>query len=130
MRIGRLWPALALIFLCGGPGELATAQQGRLNLPTRFDITFNDSCDGMNLWLYNRGSVTGQHTGCNAGELLIGQQFTTGDETGVTITFYEHASSNFVRYDIYQTGFRAGRFYVYQPFTGVLLRYSTYTVVP
>ena len=129
MRIGRLWPALALLILSSGPAELATAQQDRLSLPTRFDITFNDSCDGMNLRLSSRGPAFGQHTGCSGGETVFGQQFTNGDETGVTITFFDHASLNLVQFDIYRTGFRAGRFYVYNP-RGVLERSGTFTTLP
>lgn len=119
---------LALMWCCfAGQAAHIEAAQAR---GSWFDIVFDDSCDGMRLRLLSPGLVLGTHTGCNAGELVTGSQFAVDGETGVSVTFFDRTSSLFVRYDIYQTGFRAGRFYVYLVRNNQLLRQGTYSPAP
>jgi len=129
MSIRRLFWILLAVALCGGPFEISSAQSSAQR-STQFNIVFDDNCDGMNLFLTDRGSAIGFHTGCNAGEFVVGSQFSSADESGVSVTFFEQASGLFVRYDIYRTGFRAGRFYVYIVRNNQLVRYSTYSPAP
>lgn len=133
MRIDRyVWAALAVGALAWNVGSEPATQSvaapgGRA---IQFNIIFDDSCDGMDLKLPDRGNVRGFHTGCNAGEFVTGSEFNVDGEAGVTVTFREIASGLRVRFDIYRTGFRAGRFYVFDVHSNQLLRFSTYSPAP
>lgn len=116
----------ALCVIVGSAQRELAAQTGG----TLLNVVFDDGCDGMRLRLLNQGTVLGRHTGCNAGELATGSQFAGNGETGVSVTFYQRSTRLLVRYDIYQTGFRAGRFYAYVVRTGQLIRQGTYSSAP
>lgn len=129
-RKATVWLGVfAAVVLCGVVGnhqQQVAAQTGGNWL----NIVFDDGCDGMRLRLLNQGTVLGTHTGCNAGEAVAGSQFAGNGETGVSVTFYQRSTRLLVRYDIYQTGFRAGRFYAYLVRTGQLIRQGTYSPAP
>jgi hypothetical protein len=132
MRIRPLgWTALAWSVLVWNVGsDPATQSAAQIARPLRLEIVFDDSCDGMDLRVPDRLPVFGFHTGCNAGELVTGSQFNVDGETGVSVMFRDNVSGRKVRYDIYRTGFRAGRFYVFDVLGNTLVRYSTYSPAP
>jgi hypothetical protein len=129
MRTTRwLWGALIAAAVVA-PLAVSVAQ-GAIGRALTLDIVFDDSCDGMDLRLPDRGSVTGRHTGCTANEFVTGSKFSLDGETGVSVSYRDVTIGRRVRFDIYQTGFRAGRFYVYDTQTGVILRFSTFSPAP
>jgi hypothetical protein len=76
MWIQRLALTVLTSGLCLGPLDAFAAQRNAARaLP--FNIAFDDYCDGMDLMLSDRGSAVGFHTGCDAGEFLMGTQFQT-----------------------------------------------------
>ena len=111
-------------------GQPAEAAQNSAELAVPLSILFDDSCDGMDLRLFRSGRVLGRHSGCNAGELATGSQFSANGETGLTVLFRDQLSGLMLQVDIYQTGFRAGRFYVFERFSHELLRFSTFSLAP
>jgi hypothetical protein len=97
----------------------------------RLNIVFVNFCDGLDIAIRDRLGVTGTHTGCGGNERITGNQFTTEDgETGVTVMFFDKVSGRRMKYDIFQTGFRANKFYQYDLRTDTLLRYGTWKPAP
>jgi hypothetical protein len=133
MRVDRrVWAALVLGALAWGVGNGPATESaaGPTERTIPFNIVFDDSCDGMDVRLTDRQTVFGRHTGCNAGEFVRGTQFNVDGETGFSVQFRDNVSGLKVQFDVYQTGFRAGRFYVFDVRSNQLLRFSTYSPAP
>lgn len=91
--------------------------------PSTLNYIFNEFCDGQTVTI-RRGSVSGQKTCCESGQ-LIGATFrsrTNGNG------FYTIDNDGF-EWDMYQTGRYAGQFFVFDP-AGVLINDGTWTLVP
>ncbi|MBI1344973.1 hypothetical protein GC163_01645 [bacterium] len=118
---------LALGFVVVGSQENSFAR-GRVTFLT---IEFVDYCDGLELQFRDRLGVIGRHTGCGFNEVVQGNDFTTADgEEGVTVQYFDRTLGRSVQIDVFQTGFRAGNFYVYELRRGELLRYGNWEEVP
>src|SRR5690606_13078839 len=96
----------------------------------RLNILFVNYCDGLNLTIRDRLGVIGTHTGCGFNERVRGDEFTTADnERGVTVNYFDKTVNRQLRIEIFRTGFRAGKFYVYNA-QGVLQRYGNWVPAP
>ncbi len=112
--------------LVGGPD--AGAANPRV---TDFNIVFVNYCDGLNLTIRQVLGVTGKHSGCGFNESVRGNVFTTADgEQGVTVQYFDQTVRQTLRIDVYRTGFRAGKFYVYLARTGQLQRFGSWRTAP
>ncbi len=117
---------LALVGLacCGHIQAAGSARAAVLN------VNFINYCDGLDLRIRDRLGVVGTHTGCGFSERVRGEEFTTADnERGVTVTYFDKTVSRQLRIDLYRTGFRAGKFYVYNN-QGVLQRFGDWAPAP
>ena len=113
-----------------GIGPANESAAGPASRPIPFDIVFDDSCDGLSVQLTDRQLVFGNRTGCSAGEFVFGSQFNVDGETGFSAQFRDAALQSRFQIDVYQTGFRAGRFYIFDLRTNQLVRFSTFSPAP
>lgn len=125
----RMW-GLALLLtlpaLVKGPELEASAL-----LPTVLNVVFVDQCDGLDLRIRDRLGVFGTHTGCGGGERVFGETFVDGDgESGVAVTYFDRLQFKFLDIELYRTGFRAGKYYVYETRTGRLQRFGDFVPAP
>ncbi len=122
--MGKL--AFACLVVIGGLTNLSQAEAAI----ERLELNYTDSCDGLNLWIFDAGFVFGQHTGCGGGEYVIGSTFTTSNsEDGLTIYYFDTQSYRLLRTEILETGFRANKYYVYEFFSGILQHYGPWAPV-
>ncbi len=98
---------------------------------TDFNIVFVNYCDGLNLTIRQVLGVSGKHSGCGFNEGVRGNVFTTPDgEQGVTVQYFDQTVRQTLRIDVYRTGFRAGKFYVFNAFSGQLQRFGSWRTAP
>jgi|GEM_PF-3090260 len=129
MSFRRFWPlfSLGLVLLVIG-SSLAMGRDPRV---IRLNIVFVDFCDGLDLQFRDRLGIVGRHTGCGFNEVVRGNEFTTDDgEQGVSLLYFDRTLGRRVQVDVFQTGFRAGNFYVYDVLRGELLRFGDWEPVP
>lgn len=94
------------------------------------NVIFVNYCDGLDLRIRDRLGVVGTHTGCGFSERVRGETFTTADnENGVRVNYFDKTVSRNLRVDLYRTGFRAGKFYVYNS-QGVIQRFGDWAPAP
>lgn len=124
-----LWVTGLLVLVGGwGLGEtLAAGNQRAIAL----DILFVNYCDGLDLRIRDRLGVTGTHTGCGFSERVSGNTFTTDDgEQGVSVSYFDQTVRQRLRIEVFRTGFRAGKFYVYEVRNGQLQRFGDWAPKP
>ena len=129
MSIRQAWFVLSMgLLLLPLGADWATGRDPRV---ITLNINFVDYCDGLDLQFRDRLGVIGRHTGCGFNEVVRGNEFTTADnEQGVTVQYFDRTLNRRVQVDVFQTGFRAGHFYVYDLFNGEILRYGDWEEVP
>lgn len=126
-RFAALAPLFLLTVLLSGDQPIE-ANSPRV---TEFNIIFVNYCDGLDLRIRSRLGAAGTHTGCGFGERVSGDTFTTTEgEQGVTVSYYDQTVRRPQRIDVFVSGFRAGKFYVYDGFTGVLSRFGDWDYAP
>jgi hypothetical protein len=109
-------------------GRTAAAQNERA-MP--LNILFVNYCDGLDLQIRDRRGVAGTHTGCGFQERVSGSNFTTADgEQGVTVSYFDQTVRANLRIDVFRTGFRKGKFYVYESRNGTLQRFGDWIPKP
>lgn len=129
MSIRQFWLLLSLVVVVAPLG--APPAMGRDPRVIRLDIVFVDFCDGLDLQFRDRLGIIGRHTGCGFNEVVRGNEFTTNDdEQGVTVQYFDRTLGRRVQIDVFQTGFRAGNFYVYDQLSGEILRFGDWEPLP
>lgn len=109
---------------------LAIANVADAGRPIHLLLYFDHYCDGLDVRLFDRGPVTGHHIGCTGGEFVSGQRFQLEGEEGFNVEYTDQLAKQRYRVEVFQVGYRANRFYVYNARNNLLVRYGTWTAVP